>query len=224
MNDKVKIMDSIIDNLNTIHRLEKSPSNIIDMEEIYFNKTFNRVNSVKDVIPYYSSPEIVINEKKCINPFHNNHIELFKKQIRELYTNEYNIIHGDCTFSNIIIDNCKSFFIDPRGSFGYSKLYGDKNYDWAKLYYSVNGNYDSINSKKFNVNVSFNEIDLSIKSNNFEEFSSYLIEKSGMTEYQMYLQHSLIWLSLTGYVKEDIDSIIYSFYKGIYEWNKALEL
>tara|TARA_B100000242_G_C42828326_1_gene384856 strand:- start:469 stop:660 length:192 start_codon:yes stop_codon:yes gene_type:complete len=34
--------------------------------------------------------------------------------------------------------------------------------------------------------------------------------------------HSLIWLSLSGYVKDDIDSILASFYNGIYWMNKAL--
>ena len=35
--------------------------------------------------------------------------------------------------------------------------------------------------------------------------------------------HSLIWLSLSGYVKDDIDSILASFYNGIYWMNKALK-
>ena len=37
------------------------------------------------------------------------------------------------------------------------------------------------------------------------------------------LIHSLIWLSLSGYVKDDIDSILASFYNGIYWMNKALK-
>ena len=35
--------------------------------------------------------------------------------------------------------------------------------------------------------------------------------------------HALIWLSLSGYVKDDIDSILASFYNGIYWMNKALD-
>ena len=35
--------------------------------------------------------------------------------------------------------------------------------------------------------------------------------------------HSLIWLSLSGYVKDDIDSILASFYNGIYWMNRALD-
>lgn len=218
-NRKLKVLNSIINNLKTIHELDSKSSDIRDLEDIYYNKTFNRVDSIKTIIPYYASKEIIINNKLCLNPFHETQIDLFKSQIKELYSPVYNIIHGDCTFSNIIIKDTDAYFIDPRGSFGKSKIYGDKNYDWAKLYYSVNGNYDSINSKRFEVKVNNNQIELSINSNGFEYLSEYLINCAGMGKRIMLLQHALIWLSLTGYVKEDIDSVIYSFWKGVYEWN-----
>ena len=35
--------------------------------------------------------------------------------------------------------------------------------------------------------------------------------------------HSLIWLSLSGYVKDDVDSILASFYNGLYWMNTALK-
>ena len=40
-----------------------------------------------------------------------------------------------------------------------------------------------------------------------------------MSKKQMTLHQSLIWLSLTGYVKEDYDSILYSFFYGVLLWN-----
>jgi hypothetical protein len=66
--------------------------------------------------------------------------------------------------------------------FGNTKIYGDKNYDWAKLYYSVNGNYDSVNSKKFSVKFNKQNIILDIESNGFEEFSDLIIKKSGISK------------------------------------------
>ena len=40
----------------------------------------------------------------------------------------------------------KTILIDPRGYFGKTKFYGDVDYDWAKLYYSLCGEYEiSIN-------------------------------------------------------------------------------
>jgi dTDP-glucose pyrophosphorylase len=54
------------------------------------------------------------------------------------------IIHGDLCFTNILYDPvsrlCK--FIDPRGSFGDSGIYGDARYDVAKLLHSLDGGYD----------------------------------------------------------------------------------
>ena len=47
----------------------------------------------------------------------------------------------------------RAVLIDPRGYFGKTKLYGDADYDWAKLYYSINGNYDLFNRKKFTLDI-----------------------------------------------------------------------
>jgi hypothetical protein len=43
-----------------------------------------------------------------------------------------------------------------------------------------------------------------------------------MSQVQMCLIQSGIWFSLCGYVKEDIDAILYSFYKGCELWTEAI--
>ena len=45
-------------------------------------------------------------------------------------------------------------------------------------------------------------------------------EKFGKEINKINLIHGLIWLSLTGYVKEDYDSILTSFYKGLFIINE----
>jgi hypothetical protein len=74
------------------------------------------------------------------------------------------IIHGDMCFSNILYDLrsgiCK--FIDPRGSFGQSGIYGDQKYDVAKLYHSVHGLYDFIVNDLFTVRVEGREVTLTV--------------------------------------------------------------
>jgi len=219
---KIKILDSIYDNFYTLHNLDKKEINLTDIEDIYLKKTFDRVNSVKNLIPFFNDEYIKIDNKLNLNPFHYKNINSFIDQIKSIKVNEYNIIHGDPTFSNIIFSDPKCYFIDPRGHFGNTKIYGDRKYDWAKLYYSVNGNYDSINTKDFQVNINKNEVELNIKSNKFEHLSYHVIESSGINLTEMELMHSLIWLSLTGYVKEDIDSVLYSYYKGVKVWNLTL--
>lgn len=220
--EKTKILNLIYNNLNFLHKIKNVAPVKEDIKEIYVNKTFDRVNSVSSVIPFFKRDTIKINGKLNINPFTEKNIEYFKTQLEKITVPMYNIIHGDVTFSNILLVDSKCYFIDPRGYFGNTKMYGDKNYDWAKLYYSVNGNYDSINSKKFTVDINNNEVILNIKSNGFEDLSNDVVDASGMNKNEMNLLHALIWLSLTGYVKEDIDAIYYSFFKGIELWNLTL--
>lgn len=96
-------------------------------------------------------------EKKLIErvlTYNFNDLPNFTKNYSKLYnliknyslsTNNFNIIHGDPVFSNILLDlNYNLKFIDMRGSFGNGcSLYGDKYYDYAKIYQSLCG-YDNI--------------------------------------------------------------------------------
>ncbi len=43
----------------------------------------------------------------------------------------------------------KIVMFDPRGYFGKKELYGDPDYDFAKVYYSVVGSYDIFNRRRF---------------------------------------------------------------------------
>jgi hypothetical protein len=53
----------------------------------------------------------------------------------------YYPIHGDIQLNNILINSHDKTikFIDPRGYFGKSKIYGMKEYDYAKLYFGLGG-------------------------------------------------------------------------------------
>ena len=63
------------------------------------------------------------------------------------------LIHGDCCFSNILYGDGIVRFIDPRGSFGKIGVYGDRRYDIAKLYHSVDGMYEHIINDGFDVKI-----------------------------------------------------------------------
>jgi len=60
------------------------------------------------------------------------------------------VIHGDMCFSNILCginpktDTCILKFVDPRGKFGTSGIFGDPLYDYAKLIHSYEGKYEYI--------------------------------------------------------------------------------
>ena len=60
---------------------------------------------------------------------------------------------------------------------------------------------------------------MNIVSNGYEEYADMILERSGMDSREMNLLHASIWLALTGYVKEDIDAVMFSFYMGTYLWS-----
>jgi len=141
-----------------------------------------------------------------------------------LKCDHFSFIHGDCTFSNIMLrDNGKPVFIDPRGYFGSTELFGDPNYDWAKLYYSIAGNYDRFNLKDFSLKIGENAVELKIESNNWEELEKEFFVFSDADEKTIKLLHTVIWLSLTTYAWHDYDSICGAFYNGIYYLEEVLQ-
>jgi hypothetical protein len=216
--EKKVVVERMCDNLRHLHSLGNCNSAFEDYEDTYVRKTFERVDSVSSMIPFFLEKTFKINGLSCENPFRNP--DLFKSQIRLLFGDGYKTIHGDCTFSNIIVDaSLNPHLIDPRGRFGSTLIYGDPNYDWAKMYYSVKGNYDSVNRKLIDVHIEHSGVRIECASNGYEEFHPIILEACGASRETIERLHSLIWLSLTGYVKEDIDSMMYSFYKGVLIWN-----
>lgn len=187
-------------------RYKVSDSNIIcSVEDIYLNKTIQRLNKLRDDDRFkaFFINEITLNDKKykCLDEI----IELLKLFIpKELYDiSEFNIIHGDLCFSNIMTDNNFSFIkvIDPRGKFGNYDIYGDERYEIAKLFHSVDGKYDYIIKDLFEITIDENEINYRInqKSCKYDLFGLLLKvfdEKIKGNFRQIKLIESLLFLSM----------------------------
>lgn len=119
------------------------------LNNIYINKTIERLEKVKQDKNFsrYFEKEFYINNIKIesLNKLKRLIIELVEKlEINK--REELNIIHGDYFFANILYDPTADIIklIDPRGDFGRYGIYGDPNYDLAKLAHSVDGKYDFI--------------------------------------------------------------------------------
>ena len=69
--------------------------------------------------------------------------------------------------------NSFAFSYQARSLFGFTELYGDVRYDWAKLYYSIAGNYDRFNLKDFRLEIGEKEVFLSIGSNHWEDMDPW---------------------------------------------------
>jgi thiamine kinase-like enzyme len=214
---KKEILTDIFQTLTRLHHCAQNVADPKVIREVYLQKTYSRVNSVAQLIPFFDQPTIQVNGLFCRNPFHTQYENWLSQLVDEIQVDEFTLIHGDPTFSNMLIDHYnQAWLIDPRGYFGSSLLYGDPMYDWAKLYYSVVGDYDCFNRRQFQLKIIGKQVYLDIKSNDWKDLEPMFAEKLPTQMPVIRLLHSLIWLSLSGYVKDDYDSILASFYNGLY--------
>ena len=221
--EKISILNKIVHKLKELHSFESAESDYFSIKEAYYNKTLKRLSKIRDLVPFANDELIKINGRICRNIFYNR--DAVEKKVEGLVKKQFNFIHGDCTFSNIMLKNdTNPVFIDPRGYFGYTEMYGDPSYDWAKMYYSICGNYDQFNNGKFDLTIKDDEVILKIDSNGWEDVSDefFKLVSSDTNADEIKLIHSLIWLSLTTYAWEDYDSICGAFYNGLYYLEEIL--
>lgn len=213
--EKVTVLEKLVAALRQLHQSDSIEADAFSMQEAYFNKTMDRLSRIEDLVPFAREREIVINGKKCRNVyFYKRKLE---KMLQRLSCNKFCFIHGDCTFSNLMLrENGEPVLIDPRGYFGYTDFYGDVRYDWAKLYYSIVGNYDRFNLRQFKLEVGETGVTLEIQSNGWEDMEGEFFCFTGAEPEEIRLIHAVIWLSLTTYAWQDYDSICGAFYNGLY--------
>lgn len=212
---KKEILKKLVDALKKLHEAEQVPTDTFSMKEAYYRKTMQRLCSIRDLVPFADRRVITVNGKQCRNVyFYKRELE---KALENLHCESFCLIHGDCTFSNMMLrEDGTPVLIDPRGYFGYTEIYGDPMYDWAKLYYSLVGNYDRFNLKDFRLNIEDGQVLLDIASNHWEEMEEDFFQMTGVDREEIKLLHAVIWLSLTTYAWQDYDSICGAFYNGLY--------
>lgn len=219
------ILNKIIAAIRELHSAEKPVDVIVsDVIESYLNKTFSRIKDVQDMIPFAHDKHIIINGRKCRNVF--LCYDEIKQIVNKCIPEKFKLIHGDITFSNLMFDSFEEevVLLDPRGYFGKTQYYGDEYYDWAKVYYSLVGNYDQFNRKNFILKIEQDKVFLKIGSNNWEDMEEqFFLLLPEISKEKVRLLHALIWLSLTTYAWEDYDSICGAFYNGLLYLNEVME-
>lgn len=218
--NQVKLLENVISELDKIHNVECYDVKLYDLStdiKIEFNhKVLERIENVKPLLSCFSNIKYVNKIKIIYN--HHYIIDEIYDYIKQYFNSKnvkYNTIHGDPHFSNILTDNNnKIWFIDPRGYFGNTKLFGIKEYDISKLMYSLSG-FDQINNNPnhfFIIDNNKNSIDVNINNNIdlylrlFEKYDKNILIK-------MTILH---WFGLTDYSKNNIHKCISSYYYGIY--------
>lgn len=212
---KKEILQKLVDALEKLHEAVQVPADSFSMKEAYYNKTMQRLGSIRDLVPFADREVITVNGKQCRNVYY--HRRKLEKALEALHCEKFCLIHGDCTFSNMILrEDGNPVLIDPRGYFGYTEIYGDPMYDWAKMYYSLAGNYDRFNLKDFKLDIGEREVELHIVSNGWEDMEEDFFRMTEVDRDEIKLLHAVIWLSLTTYAWQDYDSICGAFYNGLY--------
>jgi GTP:adenosylcobinamide-phosphate guanylyltransferase len=224
--EKVKILRMMVKRLQQIHSSGKlKRGNFFDNNyEAIIEKTKRRLDSIISLIPNGSSDEFIfISGKKCLNFY--KKWDIVETLLPQYFPDEYKLIHGDSTFSNTLYENRTQevYFIDPRGYYGKMLLYGDEDYDWAKLYYSLVGNYDQFNIKNFRLRLDNKKVIIDIASNGWEYLEKDFFKMINRNEEKIKFYHAIIWLSLTTYAWDNYDSICSAFYNGIYLMQNAYE-
>ena len=219
------ILKKIISCLQEVHKLGSVKVDRESYFDAYIGKTYKRLEKVRNLVPFANDEKITINGRVCRNIFY--HKDEVERLVMQYMPEEFKMIHGDCTFSNMMLrHDTEPVLIDPRGYFGKVQFYGDVAYDWVKLYYSVLSNYDRFNLKRFSLEIGNKDIQLEIESNGWENLEEYFFEllDGEVTKRQMKLLLAITWLSLTTYAWEDYDSICGAFYNGIYYLEEALQM
>lgn len=221
---RARILTKIFDALEKLHSIDSINSSKDVLNEVYVGKTLQRISKISLLIPESETEFYVVNGRKVRNLLVDKFKEIIQEAVSTLEISEkFSVIHGDPTFSNIMIENesQRPILFDPRGYFGSLEIFGDPMYDFAKLYYSVVGNYDQFNQRNFRLHITGNKVDIEIRSNGWEDCSEMFNEKFGDKMREMKILHALIWLSLAGYVLDDYDSILAAYFHGLELFEEA---
>jgi hypothetical protein len=153
----LRVMDALhtLHSFETIHMTKCAFKAQLELET--FDKIVTRVLDVKGILDQYkyithvNSIKLLTYEEILgrINTYMNTYVDTLTQ-----YT--FCIIHGDCQFSNILYNQTTDdiVFIDPRGYFGTTPVYGLKEYDIAKVYFALSGYdyFDKLDVKCLNIN------------------------------------------------------------------------
>ncbi len=216
-----KIIEKVITNIKFLHSIENKKVDKIQFMWDFMYETETKIKErLKDIEPIINSIDKIeyVNQKK-INSFEFVFEKVKKIIFDHLDTFQdnciYNIIHGDLNFSNIMIHNTNNDikFIDPRGVFGKTIIFGSKDYDYAKILYAISGydyfqqtfNFQPTEYNRYNKSIDF----IIPKINLSKEFLNKYFKK---IHYALLI---IIWLGLSQYTKNNYWKCICSYYHAL---------
>ncbi|TDK67450.1 NTP transferase domain-containing protein [Sapientia aquatica] len=220
-----QVLEGIMDSLTELHALGKAPVDNAALRSVYLEKTQQRIAKVGRLLPdLQKHRSIKVNGVWVPNILHEKEQHRLTDAFEMTCCDAFTVIHGDPTFSNTLIDDKgKPWFFDPRGRFAEPGIFGDPAYDWAKVYYSVVGNYDNFNRRQFILSLDAQSADIEIRDAGWSHLREVIAERFNSKISTIQVLHSFIWLGLSGWVDDDYDSILAAYFNGLYYLHSALE-
>ncbi len=214
---KRQALNALVNALKTLHiSFVPSVRDVASYREALTGKTLKRLQKIKSLIPFGHQKIFLVNGKRVRNFLFS--WSLIEREAKKFLPDEFVFIHGDPTFSNSLWDlkTGELSLLDPRGYFGKTDLFGDADYDWAKLYYSFVGRYDAFNRREFVLDVlSPKGLSYELKATGWEHLEKEFFTLTRAQPQKIRFIHALIWLSLTTYVWDDWDSVVLAFARGM---------
>jgi hypothetical protein len=137
------------------------------------------------------------------------------------------MIHGDCCLSNLLYGEHRAVvrFVDPRGSFGEKGIYGDRRYDIAKLYHSVDGKYEFIINDQYELSCTATQYKLSYSRNDNPgkaEFEEFIL--SDYSKKDIKLIEGLIFIGMAARHYDNFNRQEMMYFTGLKLLNEAMAL
>lgn len=220
--------------IDDFKRYKVTDVNIIpSLEDMYLNKTIQRFNKLRKNVAFenFFTEAIFINGNayKPLNEIIDQLKILIPKMLYDV--TEFNIIHGDLCFANMLVDNNFNFIkvIDPRGKFGSFDIYGDIRYEVAKILHSVDGKYDFIIKDLFEITHKGNSIDYSIQNKNETlnlkmVFLDVFKDEIGENMKKVELIEALLFLSMIPLHSENLDHQLAMLATGLNILNRVTNI
>ena len=191
-----------------------------DIKKEVVEKTYERKAAIQPLLDSFGKIESV-NGKRLID---------FDEMCTILYDRlswfnrsrgKYAFIHGDPNFSNTMWDGRKISFIDPRGYFGETRLYGPETYDQAKVLYALSG-YDNFNADSnftYEIDGDINGLpgtNLKLNIPALTSIKNMDPRKNQTFNEEVYHWLALIWVNLGGYFKNNPLKAVLAYYYGLH--------
>jgi hypothetical protein len=204
------------------------------LKDLYVNKTEERINSFLNQVKFDADRTLIIDNKnyKPLTKFKDEIINELNKFLNNLHKDhKLSIMHGDLCFSNILFDSRSNSLklIDPRGGLNNKfdsedKIYGDFQYDIAKLGHSLIGNYDFIVSGFYNLSYDMDnyKFELGIEQEPRDNLIKYFYDKVdliGVSKYFIKASITNLFLSMLPLHNEDKErqlALLINAYKFYY--------